>query len=136
MLRLIWLLSTQNGRRALFWLFIIGVLYIIGNLIYESINPPPKYMKPSGKIVTTMCITNGIDCDEYGYVRLWTDFSKTDSNFVRSPQAPFCVATKSGEYLGGKFWWIDCGLTHGNQLPVIEGWVSEKNLKFSGGSIP
>jgi predicted membrane channel-forming protein YqfA (hemolysin III family) len=136
MFRLIRLLSTPEGRRVLFWLLVIGALYVIGSVIYASFNPPPSYTRPSGKVVTTLCITYGKDCDENGFVRLWTDTARTNSNFVRSPQASFCVATKSTDYIGEKFWWIDCGLWQGNQLPVIEGWVSEKNLKFTGESIP
>ena len=136
MFRLLGLLSTPEGRRVLFWLLVIGSLFLIGDLIYEASNPPPAYTRPPGRIVTTVCTTGGKDCDENGFVRLWTDTTRTNSTFVRSPQAPFCVATKSNEYSGEELWWIDCGLWHGNELPVIEGWVSDNNLKFTEGTIP
>ena len=116
----------------MFWLLVIGALF----LIYEVLNPPPAYKRPPGYIVTTVCITGGKDCDENGFIQLWTDTTKTKSNFARSPDAVFCVATKSSIYNNEVFWWIDCGLWQGKELPVIEGWVSEKNLKFTGDSFP
>lgn len=136
MFRLIRFLSTPGGRRVLFWLLIIGVLYLVGGFILESLNPRPEYTRPSGWFVTTVCNTGGKDCDENGFIRLWTSGTRTSSTFVRSPQAPSCVATKSIESNKEKFWWIDCGLWQGRELPIIEGWVSEMNLKFTGESTP
>lgn len=136
MFRLLRLLSTPKGRRVLFWLLVIGALYLVVQFIYGASNPPLAYTRPSGRSVTTICATGSKDCDENGFVRLWTDTKRTNSTFVRSPQAPYCVATKSSEYNNEKFWWIDCGLWHGNELPVIEGWVSEDNLRFAGEAMP
>lgn len=134
-LKALWIARTPEGRRLLGILIVIGIVAILVNIIYSTLNPPPEYTRPSGSVVTTVCNTGGNDCDENGFVKLWKNTNKTSSDFVRSPQAPFCVATKSSEYNGEKFWWIDCGLWHGNELPVIEGWVTEKNLKFTGETI-
>lgn len=136
MFRLLRLLSTPAGRRVLLWLLVIGALFLGVGFLYESLNPHPAYTRPPGWIVTTVCATGGNDCDENGYVRLWTDTSKSNSTFVRSPDSYFCIATKSNIYNNEEFWWIDCGLWHGNELPVIEGWVSKKNLNFTGKTLP
>ncbi len=136
MFKLLNLLSTQEGRRVLLWLIVIGILIAAGSIIYESLNPSPEYTRPPGRIVTTVCSTGGNDCDENGFVKLWDDTYKTNSTFVRSPQAPFCVATETISFSGQIFWWIDCGLWQGNQLPIIEGWVPEDNLIFTGETFP
>jgi len=127
---------TSRGRRALGWLILIGVLFLLGSLIYSVVKPTPKYTPPSGQYVAVVCNTGGNDCDENGFVRLWTDPFRAKSSFVRSPDALDCIATKSTVSNGEEFWWIDCGLWQGNELPIIEGWVSENDLKFFGATNP
>jgi hypothetical protein len=130
MFRSIWLIRNIGVRNTLLLIiFIFG-----GALVYEGfIAPkPPSYTRPEGYSVTTVCSTGGMDCDEYGYVRLWDNLEKTSSSFIRSPKAVFCVAVKSSLHSGNKYWWIDCGLWQGKELPVIEGWVQEENLEFGG----
>jgi len=128
MFRLIRLISTLGLRNTL----ILIALIAGGFLVYEGFFAPkiPAYTRPAGYIVTTTCSTGGQDCDEFGYIRLWHDLQKITSGFVRSPKAVFCVATDSSIAAGNIYWWIDCGLWQGKELPIIEGWVQEENLIF------
>jgi hypothetical protein len=129
-------LRTRQGRRALYGIFVFAVLSLTVYLLYTFLKPAPAYTRSPGLIATTVCNTGGRDCDGIGSVRLWTDTTRAESNFVRSPRAPACVATKSETTNGEDFWWIDCGLSRGRELPVIEGWVPARNLKFTGEVFP
>ena len=128
MFRLIRLIRVLGFRNTL----ILTALIVGGLLVYQGFFAPeiPAYTRPAGYVVTTTCSTGGRDCDENGYIRLWDDLQKTSSSFVRSPKAVFCVATKSSSAAGKTYWWIDCGLWQGKELPIIEGWVQEDNLIF------
>jgi len=98
----------------------------------------PAYTPPIGKSVTVICGIDGKGCDQPdyykssndGFVKLWTTTDMTESKFERSTKAPACIASKSEVKNEIKFWWIDCGLFYGTELPVIEGWVPEENIKY------
>ena len=126
MFRLIRIFRLLGFRNSLILLALIAG----GVAIYQAFFAPeiPAYMRPAGYLVTTTCRTDGRDCDEYSYVRLWDDLQKTKSTFVRSPSAVACVATKSSTLNARTYWWIDCGLWQGSELPIIQGWVQEENL--------
>ena len=122
------LIRSLGVRNTLILVLLIGS----GIVGYELLFAPkfPPYTRPAGYAVTATCATGGRDCDENGFVRLWGDSSKGSSSYVRSPDAPFCVATTSSIATGRTFWWIDCGLWQGLRLPIIEGWVQQENLIF------
>jgi len=96
----------------------------------STINPPPPYTRPEGYFVSVTCRTGGSDCSDYKSVKLWDNLNKTSSSFQRHPEAVYCVGTKQVTYKNHVYWWIDCGLWQGKELPVIEGWVEEENLNI------
>jgi len=128
MFRLLYLIKNLGLRTTIIILAIIGG----GGILYSVLlaPKPPPYTRPAGYMVTMKCVTGGRDCDDSGFIKLWDSTQKTTSSFVRSPDAPFCVAEKSTQHDGKVFWWVDCGLWHGSELPIIEGWVQEANMIF------
>lgn len=125
MFRLIRVLGLRNTVILVVFVFAVA-------LVYDSFfaPKPPAYTRPAGYWVKTTCATEGRDCDEYGAVLLWDDVQKTSSSFVRYPEAVPCIATEPTVTGGAAYWWIDCGLWQGKELPVIEGFVPEENLLF------